>query len=85
VLAGAYALLLIVLGISGRKKHLRIAGIALMGLTLVKLFFYDMTRLDIMLKTMLFLALGSLLLVISFLYNKYQKHLYGDEEKETVN
>jgi len=82
ILSGAYALLLIVLGISGRKKHLRIAGIALMGVTLVKLFFYDMTRLDIMLKTILFLALGSLLLVISFLYNKYQKHLYGDEEKE---
>jgi len=78
ILAGVYAFLLIVLGISRKKKYLRIAALALFGATLAKLFFYDITRLDIILKTILFMSLGILMLVISFLYNKYKKQLYGE-------
>ncbi len=78
ILTGVYALLLIVLGIVGKKRYLRVAAIALLGLTLAKLFFYDITRLDTILKTILFLALGFLMLLVSFLYNKYRIRLYGE-------
>ena len=78
ILFGLYSLLLFALGISGRKQHLRIAGMALFGMTLLKLFFYDITRLDTVLKTVLFLSLGILLLIVSFLYIKYKKHLFGE-------
>jgi uncharacterized membrane protein len=80
IVFGIYALLLFVIGIAGKKKHLRIAGMVLFGATLVKLFFYDITRLDTILKTILFLSIGILMLIVSFLYIKYKKHLFGDEE-----
>ena len=74
---GAYSLLLIALGIGQRKKYLRIAAIALFGVTLLKLFFYDIAHLDTIPKTIIFISLGALLLIISFLYNKY-KNVIGD-------
>ena len=74
ILWGVYALLLIVLGIWKKKKHLRIGAIALFAATLIKLFFYDISSLATISKTIVFVSLGVLLLIISFLYNKY-KHL----------
>jgi len=70
---GVYSLLVISLGIWKKKKHLRVAAIALFGLTLVKLFFYDITHLNTISKTIVFVSLGVLLLIISFLYNKYSE------------
>lgn len=78
ILWGLYALFLIALGITGRKKHLRIGAIVLFSVTLVKLFFYDIRHLDTISKTIVLVALGVLLLVVSFLYNKY-KHVIFDE------
>jgi uncharacterized membrane protein len=80
ILSGVYALMLIGLGISGRMRYLRIAAIALFAATLVKLFFYDITKLDTIMKTVLFLSLGVLMLIISFLYNKYKNYLFGETE-----
>ncbi|MEI6677916.1 MAG: DUF2339 domain-containing protein [Mariniphaga sp.] len=74
ILWGAYALLLIALGIWKNKKHLRVGAIVLFAVTLVKLFFYDIADLDTIAKTIVFVSLGVILLIISFLYNKY-KHL----------
>jgi len=80
ILWGVSALLLIVLGIWKNKKHLRIGAIVLFTVTLVKLFFYDISHLDTISKTIVFVALGILLLIISFLYNKY-KHLITEENE----
>jgi len=76
---GVYSLALISFGIWKSKKHLRIGGMALFAVTLAKLFFYDISHMDTIAKTIVFVALGVLLLIISFLYNKY-KHLIVDEE-----
>jgi hypothetical protein len=78
ILWGIYALWLISLGIWKQKKHLRIGAIVLFGLTLVKLFVYDISHLDTISKTIVFVSLGVLLLIISFLYNKF-KNLILDE------
>jgi len=78
ILWGMYSLFLIALGIWKKKTHLRIGAIALFGITLMKLFFYDISRLDTLAKTVVFVSLGILLLIISFLYNKY-KHIISDE------
>src|SRR5205085_9459161 len=69
ILWGIYALILIVIGISQSKKHLRIAAIALLGVTLAKLFLYDVANLATIPKTILFVSLGLLMLIVSFLYN----------------
>lgn len=80
ILWGAYALFLIVLGIRQKKSHLRIAAIVLFGITLCKLFFVDIAHLRTLAKTIVFIALGILLLIISFLYNKY-KHLIAEHDE----
>ncbi len=72
ILWGVYSLFLIGLGIWKKKTPLRIAGIALFAVTLVKLFFYDIASLNTISKTIVFVSLGVLLLTISFLYNKYK-------------
>ena len=80
ILWGGYAILLVVLGIFKRKKYQRISGIILVGFTLLKLFFYDTTHLDTLHKTIVFVLLGVLLLVASFLYNKYTKEIEGEQK-----
>lgn len=73
ILWGTFSLYLIIMGIWKKKKHLRIGAIALFGVTLVKLFIYDISHLSTIAKTIVFVSLGVLLLVISFLYNKYNR------------
>jgi len=73
---GVYALAMIVLGIAWDKKHLRVAAIVLLGVTLAKLFFYDISELGTIPKTILFVTLGITLLVISFLYTKYKNTIF---------
>jgi uncharacterized membrane protein len=80
ILWGTYALLLIVLGIWKNKKHLRLCAIILFSATLLKLFLYDLSYLDTIAKTIVFVTLGVLLLIISFLYNKYKHHISEDRE-----
>ena len=79
ILWGVYSLVLISLGIWKSKKHLRIGAISLFGITLIKLFFYDISHLNTISKTIVFLSLGFLLLIISFLYNKF-KHVISNED-----
>ncbi|HEX8638262.1 MAG TPA: DUF2339 domain-containing protein, partial [Pyrinomonadaceae bacterium] len=77
---GIYALALIILGISRNKKHLRVGAITLFAVTLTKLFLYDISELGTISKTVVFVSLGVLLLIISFLYTKY-RHLIFDADE----
>ncbi|WP_289644844.1 DUF2339 domain-containing protein [Maribacter aestuarii] len=80
ILWGTYSLYLIALGIWKNRKYLRIIAIILFGVTLVKLFLYDIASLNTISKTIVFVSLGILLLIISFLYNKY-KHIIAHEDE----
>jgi uncharacterized membrane protein len=82
ILWGVYALLLVFLGISKSNKYLRYAAIALFAFTLLKLFFYDISGLNTIGKTIVFVSLGILLLVISFLYNKNKSNLFNENKEE---
>lgn len=73
ILWGSYSLLMVVLGLWKNLKYTRIAAIALFAITLLKLFAYDISNLSTIYKTIVLIILGVLLLVISFLYNKYAK------------
>lgn len=81
ILWGIYSLMLIALGIWKRKAYLRFAAMGLFGITLLKLFFYDLQALNTLAKTVVFVCLGILLLIISFLYNKYKNQI-GDEDDQ---
>ena len=76
ILWGIYALVLIIIGIYKHKKHLRVGAIALFGITLAKLFIYDIAGLNTISKTVVFVSLGILLLIVSFLYNKYKSLIF---------
>ncbi len=78
ILWGCFSLAIVALGIWKNKKHLRVGAIALFAATLLKLFLYDITHLSTISKTIVFVSLGVLLLLISFLYNK-NKHRIFDE------
>lgn len=82
ILFGLYSVFLIILGIWKKKLHLRISAIVLFSLTLLKLFFYDLSSLSTIGKTIVFMVLGVLLLVISFLYTKYRHVIFEDKKDE---
>jgi uncharacterized membrane protein len=82
ILWGVYALFVIILGIWKQKQYLRIGAIVVFGITLVKLFFYDISHLTTIAKTIVFVSLGVLLLIISFLYNKYKNNIFDDASNE---
>lgn len=77
ILWGIASLTMIVIGILQKNAHIRIAAISLFGITLIKLFFYDIAHLSTIQKVIVMVSLGVLLLIISFLYNKY-KHRIDD-------
>lgn len=89
ILWGLYSLFLISVGIWKKNKPLRIGAIVLFGATLFKLFLYDISQLNTVAKTIVFVSLGVLLLIISFMYNKYKHLIFDDskakQKKETEN
>lgn len=72
ILWGVYGLALIVYGLQKNLKYIRVTAIVLFGITLVKLFLWDMASLTTIGKTVVLVVLGALLLVASFLYNKFK-------------
>ena len=80
ILWSVYSLILVSIGIYKKKKHLRIFALVLFGITLAKLFLYDISNLSTISKTIVLIILGLLLLIISFLYNKFKDKI-SDETK----
>lgn len=78
ILWAVCSLTLIALGIFWNRKDYRIAAIVLFGIVLIKLFFYDLVELETIPKTIVFILIGVLLLIISFLYNKFKGRLYNE-------
>jgi uncharacterized membrane protein len=59
-----------VLGIILRRTAMRVYGLALLGIAIVKVFIVDLASLDASYRVISFIALGILLLFASFLYQK---------------
>lgn len=76
---GVSALLLMVTGMRFKLKPLRVASLALFLITIVKLFLYDLQG-NTTGKIVSFIALGAILLGVSFLYQKL-KFIIQDDEK----
>lgn len=75
ILWGGYALYLIIRGFAKDQSYLRISGITLFAITLLKLFFYDMKDMGTIAKTVVLMILGVLMLIASFIYNQRKKKL----------
>ncbi|MEO1021572.1 MAG: DUF2339 domain-containing protein [Bacteroidota bacterium] len=79
ILWGTYALILVIIGIFRNKAILRYTAMALFAITLGKLFLYDLANLTAIAKTVVLVVLGLLLLIFSFLYNKYSSRLKASD------
>lgn len=73
ILWGVLGLSSIIYGFKKDDNIIRWAGIILLGLTLFKLFILDLTSLSNISKTIIFISVGIILLVVSFIYNKIKK------------
>jgi uncharacterized membrane protein len=74
---GLYALGLVIYGIWKKLKYIRLAAIVLFVATIIKLFFYDLAGAGTITKTISFISLGVILLLVSYLYNRYKDSLFG--------
>lgn len=79
ILWGVFALGCVSVGIFKKKTHLRIGGMILFAITLIKLFVYDIAHLSSIKKVIVFMILGVLLLIVSFLYNKFKDRISNEE------
>jgi uncharacterized membrane protein len=70
VLWTAYASVLIFLGVQRRSAVLRWQALVLFGVTVVKVFIYDLSFLERAYRILSFLILGTVLLIVSFLYQR---------------
>lgn len=67
-------------GFRMRSVRARMAGIILIGVTLGKLLALDSLTFTTVQKVIAYLVLGILLLVVSFLYQKFRQQLFSDKE-----
>lgn len=68
---GLFALALLIVGIMRRIKGARYAGIALLGVTLLKLFFHDLAALNQLYRVAALVGVATIAIVASFLYQKF--------------
>jgi uncharacterized membrane protein len=80
ILWGTLAFVFLIIGIKKRIKSLRIIALSLLGLTILKLFLFDISNASETGKIIAFILLGILILIISFVYQKL-KILVQDDNK----
>jgi uncharacterized membrane protein len=64
---------LLLVGRVRRSRLLRLMALALLGLTTLKVFFWDLSSLDRAYRIVAFIGLGAILLAVSYLYQKSQQ------------
>ena len=67
---GVLGLLLLYLGLRRRVRSLQLGGFALFGISLAKLFLYDLAHLSSVTRALSFLAVGAVLLLAGFFYQR---------------
>jgi len=72
-----YAVILLVVGIVKRWRSVRLGALALLAVSIVKVFAYDVFKLDMGYRIGAFVGLGLLLLVSAYLYQRYSKVIKG--------
>jgi len=71
-----YSVTLMVAGIWRRVQGLRIMAIILFGITILKIFIYDLSFLETLYRIFSFVGLGVILLGVSYLYQRYKEIIF---------
>lgn len=77
LLWAAYAALLLIIGIVRRNRWIRIAGLGLLAIPVLKLFTYDALAMEREYRVAAFIILGIMLLAGGFLYQRYRRLIRG--------
>nr|WP_315145732.1 DUF2339 domain-containing protein [uncultured Flavobacterium sp.] len=85
ILWGILAFIFLIIGIRKRIKNLRIIALALLGLTILKLFLFDISNASETGKIIAFILLGILILIISFVYQKIKVLVQDDNKPQETN
>ena len=80
VLWALYASLLTGVGIIKRIRGARILGILLLGATIFKVFWVDLSELQTFYRIISFIVLGLLLLAVSYGYNRFKNIIFGEDQ-----
>lgn len=72
-----YAVVLLVIGIWRRSRPVRVAGLGLLALPIIKVFIYDVFALEQVYRIVAFVGLGVLLIASAYLYQRYSKAIRG--------
>ena len=85
VLWGVLAFVFLIIGIRQPRKTLRIVALSLLGITILKLFLFDIGNASETGKIMAFILLGILILIISFVYQKIKVLVQDDNKPNEPN
>ena len=66
---------LLLAGFALRDRQLRLSGLVLLGVCILKAFFYDFPELETVFRIFAFLVLGSLMIAVSFVYTRYREQI----------
>lgn len=76
-----YSIALMVIGIWRREQGLRLLSIGIFGITILKIFLYDLSFLTTLYRIFAFLGLGLILLLVSYLYQKCKTIIFDASAK----
>jgi uncharacterized membrane protein len=71
----SYSIILVTIGILRRYQPIRLMAILLFGITIVKVFLVDLSELERVYRIISFIGLGIILLIVSFMYQKYKQEI----------
>lgn len=77
-----YGGVMLAIGLWRRNKLLRIMALALLSITIVKVFFFDLSSLVRLYRIISFIVLGLILLGVSFLYQRLRQQMAGAPDTE---
>jgi uncharacterized membrane protein len=69
------ALAVMIWGLAANNKDLRLQAMIIFGISILKVFLYDTRNVETIFRTVSYIVLGAILLLVSFLYTKYKDKL----------
>src|SRR5690606_1148767 len=79
-----YSLALMAVGIWRRKQGARMMAFGLLGLTVLKIFLFDLSFLETLYRIISFIALGLILIGFSYVYSRYKGLFMPDDKKNAA-
>lgn len=73
-----YAIGLVAAGFIWKNRALRLMSIVIFAVTILKVFLFDLSNLDTIYRIVSFIVLGGLLVIVSFLYQRYKDRIFGE-------